>query len=259
MKNSSTDSLGLVVSIPYRINPLATVQGPLTDHHHKRIGYFPWSTFLPENYTPHAKPKAMMIFRSSVHLLCLGITLPEQRNHSCKLENGRLVGGWTPTHLKNLLLQSDQLPKNRSINRKDEWNHHLEDYHMAPSLAGALVSRRLVFSFQLPPIAHLREYVEHPQVCTFLGWNVTPVSHVFLSISRGCSGPNAAFPKHLGKLMVQKQQGIGRKPYVPWKIYGWNLQPLPIWKGKWSAKPPGNYVPCFLFHIWVGYDCRYPP
>ena len=28
--------------------------------------------------------------------------------------------------------------------------------------------------------------------------------------------------------------------FTPWKINGWNLQPSPIWKGKWSSKPCGT-------------------
>ena len=31
---------------------------------------------------------------------------------------------------------------------------------------------------------------------------------------------------------------IRRQKDTPWKMNGWNLQPSPIWKGKWSSKPP---------------------
>ena len=72
-----------------------------------------------------------------------------------KMEDSLVVS----THLKNMLVQLDHLPRDRGKNIKHEWNRHLEDYHLAIPCKTAILFRRVSFSFQLPPIAHLREYV----------------------------------------------------------------------------------------------------
>ena len=52
---------------------------------------------------------------------------------------------------------------------------------------------------------------------------------------------------HSSKIWHKKKQDIPIHEIIPtncmseadtpWKINGWNLQPSPIWKGKWSSKP----------------------
>ena len=37
---------------------------------------------------------------------------------------------------------------------------------------------------------------------------------------------------------------FGGKKDTPWKMNGWNLQPSPIWKGKWSEPNLHHYGPC---------------
>ena len=40
--------------------------------------------------------------------------------------SGWLVGGFSPTHLKNMFVKLDMFPKCRGENQKNNWNHHLD-------------------------------------------------------------------------------------------------------------------------------------
>ena len=160
------------------------------------------------------------------------------------------------THLKNMLVQLDHLPRDRGKNIKYEWNRHLEDYHLAIPCKTAILFRRVSFSFQVPPIAHLREYVEKSnQNGTYRGEMSAQLPLFFWPFL----GAEPQLPMSL--LLKNNELGskrastfgcwwsIRRKPY---SLEDERLEPTAIThekKGKWSAKPPGKYVPAVNLHV----------
>ena len=159
------------------------------------------------------------------------------------------------THLKNMLVQLDHLPRDRGKNIKYEWNRHLEDDHLAIPCKTAILFRRVSVSFQVPPIAHLREYVGNIPQSALIEVKCQPSypSYFWPFLGAGPQLPmslpiknNEAARNELPPLDVDGPSDVN---HTPWKINGWNLQPSPMKKkGKWSAKSPGKYVPAVNLH-----------